>query len=199
MHDPLTVAFEIPRPWPSHVKPMSVDGRALRAYWYWPPLVTVWHREPGGHDSGDVCQHYTRYQDAEGHWQMKVSHAWKFHVYHWRLQIHSLQLLRRRLLTRCAWCRGRSTKNDPVNFSREWDGPRGHWWQGEPGLYHADCSAIYGAHETCVCEHPVLEYDGYGQCARCSAYRAFGTTEERLARARQLKAIPAGARKATSC
>lgn len=180
MHDPLTVAFEIRRPWPRRYKARTVDGRELPARHYWPALITVWHREPGGLDSGEVCRPFG---------------SWRFHVHHWRIQVHALQALRRRLLTRCAWCGGRSVKGDAVNVSHQWDGPRGRWWQGEPGLYHGDCSAIHRAHATCVCEWPVLEYDRYGRCARCSRSRAFGMTEENLERARQLSAIPAGARK----
>jgi hypothetical protein len=195
MHDPLVVAFEIRRPWPHTDRAMTVDGREVPAYRYWPPLVTVWHREPGGHDSGDICEHYRRYQDDAGEWQMKILRGWRFHAHHWKIQVHALQRLRRRLLTRCAWCGGRSRKRDVVNFSRSWDGPRGRWWQGEPGLYHHDCSSVAGAHATCVCEHPVLEYNGYGQCARCNAFRAWGATDEHLGRARKLREIPAGKRR----
>ncbi|MGI8333463.1 hypothetical protein ACRYCC_26220 [Actinomadura scrupuli] len=206
MHDPLVVAFEIRRPWPQRSR--DRDGRPERwrigksAFWtlagrsfYFPSLITVWHREPGGRDSGEVCKHHSRYQDADGKWQWKFHHGWRFHVHHWKIQISPLQRLRRRLLTRCAWCGGRSTKGDAVNVSHQWDGPRGRWWQGEPGLYHHDCSAIDSAHSTCVCEHPVLEHDSYGRCARCEGYRPHGMTSEHLARARELKAIPAGARK----
>jgi hypothetical protein len=129
-----------------------------------------------------------------GEWRTKVLHGWRFHVHHWKIQVHSLQALRRRLLTRCAWCGGRSRKGDLVNVSHSWDGPRGRWWQGEPGLYHQDCSAISGAHSTCICEHPVLEHEGYGRCARCNAYRAWGMTDENLTQARELRKIPAGER-----
>lgn len=195
MHDPLVVAFEIRRPWSKRSRPRYIDGTPAPTHRYWPSLVTVWHREPGGHDSGEVCRHYHRYQDAEGKWQYKFHHAWRFHVHHWRIQVHGLQALRRRLLTRCAWCGGRSVKGDAVNVSHQWDGPPGRWWEGEPGLFHMDCSAIARAHATCVCESPVLEYDTYGRCARCGRSRSFGMTEENLVRARELSAIPTGARK----
>lgn len=180
MHDPLVVAFEIRRPRPKTSRPRNTDGTPVKPIRYWPSLVTVWHREPGGHDSGTVCKWDTR---------------WRFHVHHWRIQVPPLQELRRRLLTRCAWCGGRHRKGDAVNVSHSWDGPRGRWWQGEPGLYHGDCSAVASAHATCVCESPVLEHDGYGQCARCGKSRSFGTTEERLTRARELAVIPEGSRR----
>lgn len=191
MHDPLVVAFEIRRPWPK-----KRDSTGWR---YWPPLITVWHREPGGHDSGDVCAHTRRYQDDHGRWQAEVQHAWRWHVHHWKIQVHGLQRLRRRLLTRCTWCHGRSRKGDTVNFSLSWDGPRGRWWRGEPGLYHHDCSSIASAHNTCSCVDPVTaitEYEGYGRCARCMRYRPFGMTPDRMARTRDLQAIPSGGRRA---
>lgn len=192
MHDPLTVAFEIRSPWPK--RDAWKTERAVRtgtrweiggAFWtiagyglYFPSLITVWHRDPSGYDD-TTCR----------------AQRWRLHIHHWRIQILPLQQMRRRLLTRCAWCNGRSAKADQVNVSHSWDGPRGRWWQGEPGLFHRDCSAIKTAHATCVCERPVLDHDTYGHCARCTRHRAFGATPERLALARELAAIPHGARR----
>lgn len=191
MHDPLTVAFELRRPWPKtdtwQTKQAAQTGTRWKiggAFWvlaghglYFPGLITVWHRDPSGYD--DVTCRAKR---------------WELHVHHWRIQVRPLQELRRRLLTRCAWCNGRHRKGDGVNVSHSWDRPRGHWWQGEPGLFHADCSSIERAHATCTCDRPVLEHDDYGHCARCTRYRAFGAAPEHLARARELAAIPHGAR-----
>lgn len=193
MHDPLVVAFEIKRPWPRSYKARTVNGEELPAHRYWPALVTVWHREPGGHDSGEVCRHYRRDGD-----RVTVTPGWRFHVHHWKIQVPPLQKLRRRLLTRCTWCGGRSTKGDAVDVSKQWDGSRGRWWRGEPGLYHGNCSAIASAHAACLCESPVLEHDGWGQCARCGKQRAHGRTEENLAVMRKLAEIPAGARQTGS-
>ncbi|MEU8270152.1 hypothetical protein AB0B89_23710 [Sphaerisporangium sp. NPDC049002] len=196
MHDPLVVAFEIRRPWPRVSRPRTSDGRALAPQLYWPRLVTVWHREPGGRDSGEVCKHHTRHQDATGDWQWKFHWAWRLHVHHWKVQIPPLQELRRRILTRCAWCNGPHRKSDPVNVSHSWDGPRGRWWRGEPGLYHHDCSGIASAHNTCSCVDPVTEYEGSGRCARCTRYRPYGMTTDRMARVREMQAIPSGGRRA---
>ena len=193
MHDPMTVAFEIRSPWPK-TDPWRT-GQAARtgtrwktggAFWvlagrglYFPPLITVWHRDPSGYD------HITCTRSS-----------WRLHVHHWRIQIRPMQELRRRLLTRCAWCRGRHTKADPINHSHSWDGPRGRWWHGEPGLFHGDCSAIKRAHAVCTCEQPVLDSDSYGRCARCDRFRPFGITADGLARTRELSAIPHGCRRA---
>jgi hypothetical protein len=175
MHDPLCVAFEIKRPWPHR--------REANGWRYWPALITVWHREPGGHDSGTVCSYRT-------HWR---------HPWHWRIQVHPLQTLRRRLLTRCSWCGGRSRKGDWVNISHQWDGKRGPWWRGERGLFHRDCSMIENAHRTCVCDHPIcrdvsVEHGPYGACTRCGKFRQFGLAPQYLAVRQRLAAIPAGQR-----
>jgi hypothetical protein len=136
MHDPLTVAFEVYRPWPSRDawKTELAARQGMRwkiggAFWvvagrgfYWPCFITVWHRDPSGYD--DISCRGKR---------------WRLHVHHWRIQIHPLQQLRRRLLTRCEVCGGRSVKGRPVNFSQQWDRPRSHWWQGERGLAHMEC------------------------------------------------------------
>jgi len=192
VHDPLVVAFEVRRPWPQRSRSHDAVGGASRWMlrldspfwilagrgWYWPSLVTVWHREPGGHDSGEVCRQYRKWQDeAGGGWHMDVLHAWRWHVRHWKIQVHTAQDLRRRLLTRCAWCGGRSRKTDPVNISHSWDGPRGRWWQGEPGLFHDGCSSLERAHAKCLCDAPDFGEDGggwprdYGSCRRCGRFR----------------------------
>lgn len=177
MHDPSVVAFTIPRPWPKrqarpfgktrwrfHGKFWNIAGRGI----YWPSIITVWHVEPGGRDSGTVCKR----------------RSWKRHVHHWRIQIHPLQHFRRWALTRCEWCGGRSRKGDMVNHSHQWDRARGHWWRGERGLFHGDCSSIESAHRTCVCSagpwgSGALGGYPYGRCANCGLFREWRSDERR--------------------
>lgn len=123
MHDPLIVAFEIPRPWPERSPLPVAPGEGVRwrirhhyihvpgceddpphrggafpwwkpssysRYWrlggrdlYWPPLVTVWHREPGGRDALTVCRR--RVQRPDG--SRKFTRGWRLHVHHWRIQV----------------------------------------------------------------------------------------------------------------
>jgi hypothetical protein len=193
MHDPLTVAFEIRRPWPrpdkwktEHSARTGGRWQFNGAFWvvagrglYWPCLITVWHRDPSGYDD-TTCR----------------ARRWRWHIHHYKIQVQPLQHLRRRLLTRCAWCKGRSVKGDSVNISHQWDRARGRWWQGEQGLFHRDCSSIKTAHATCVCEQSVLEHNGYGRCAQCNRSRSFGMTAENIARVRELSNIPRGERTA---
>jgi hypothetical protein len=169
VHDPLVVAFEIKRPWPAR--------RDERGWRYWPSVVTVWHREPGGADALSVCKH-------TGHWRV--------HVHHWKLQFPPLQALRRRLLTRCAWCAGRSVKGDCVNISHQWDGPRGRWWRGEPGLFHHDCSSVSRSHGLCFCAVPVLSQGDYGRCEVCGGSRAWRQEPDEADRL--LASLPEGSR-----
>jgi hypothetical protein len=157
---------------------------------YWPAMVTIWHREPGGHDALTVCQR--RYRDRHGTW--RYSKGWRFHVHHWRVQVPPAQQLRRRLLTRCAWCGGRDRAGDRVNHALSWDGPQGRWWQGEPGLYHADCQGVSSAHAQCRCGEPAPQYETWGRCGRCGRFVPHGRTGEQLERVRRLAAVPAGQR-----
>ncbi|MEU0426452.1 hypothetical protein ABZ235_23135 [Streptomyces canus] len=230
MHDPLTVAFDIRRPWPERSTMPSAAHASVRwrirlhhdcgtwcaddpghrdgalpwwkpssysAFWrlggrdyYWPPLITVWHREPRGRDALTECGR--RVQRRDGTWSR--TRGWRWHIHHWKIQIPPFQHMRRRLLTRCAWCGGRSVKGDQVNISHQWHGSRARWWQGEPGLYHRDCSSIKTAHATCICEQPVLDHDTYGTCARCTRHRSIGQSSKWRTRARELSAIPVGQR-----
>jgi len=183
MHDPQTVAFEIRRPWPQR---SSFHGGkkgprwkiGASAFWtlagreyYWPGLITIWHVDPSGFDSDEDCPY---------------SGKWRWHVHHWRIQIHPLQHFRRWALTRCEWCAGRSRKGDLVNHSQQWDREDSSWWKGERGLFHSDCSSISSAHRQCACrldeggpwEHSLAE-DPYGPCATCGKYRGWQSSDRR--------------------
>jgi hypothetical protein len=208
MHDPLVVAFEIRRPWPKRAryrdaKPVPEGKRPKPRWswslpfftfagfgWYFPSLITIWHREPGGHDSGEVCKHHHRAQDANGDWQWVFHRAWRFHVHHWKIQVHPLQHLRRWLLTRCEWCGGPSRKGDAVNVSHQRDGERGPWWRGARGLFHHDCSTVQRAHNRCVCDLAELSQSDYGKCGRCGLFRAYNQPAYPDEATRLLKSLP---------
>lgn len=188
-HDP--AHRDGPFPWwrpGSYSRFWRVAGRDV----YWPALVTIWHVEPHNRDSGDVCPHYRRWQDEDGKWQSRSLHAWKWHVWHWRIQVHALQALRRSLLTRCAWCGGRSRSGDPVNISHSWDGPKSRWWHGERGLFHHDCSSVEHAQRMCLCAIPVLARGDYGKCEGCAKFRGYGSVPDEADRL--LTSLPAGSR-----
>lgn len=102
---------------------------------YWPPVITVWHVEPGGRDALSVCRN--RYQDKTGKWHLTTS--WKWHFWHYRVQVPPIQHLRRWLFTRCEYCGGKSRKGHAVNVSSSWYNKRTRWWQGEVGLHHGGC------------------------------------------------------------
>ncbi|MFI9598949.1 hypothetical protein ACIHCX_03540 [Streptomyces sp. NPDC052043] len=138
----MTVAFEVLRPWPRidaygtrqaarngvrwqfrRHHDTVIAGRAI----HWPSLVTVWHRDPSGYDD-KTCPIYP-------------GNTWRFHVHHWRLQVHPLQQLRRRLLTRCEICGGRSTREHRISLRRSFV-TNAPWWRGETGLAHMDCAGV---------------------------------------------------------
>lgn len=192
MHDPMTVAFTIRRPWPRiRRRTYGPDRRKLEAryswarwwqwnpavfmsHWrigplelYWPSLITFWHVEPSGCDSSEGC--LRRQHGAY------LRPRWRWHVHHWKLQVHPLQHLRRWALTRCEWCGGRSKRSDYVDVSHQWDSEPGHWWRGERGLFHHDCSSIERAHRVCLCgpDSVADPRPGVYLCFRCGKSRAY--------------------------
>ena len=159
-----------------------IAGRAYR----WRYFLTIWHKEPGGADSGTICK----------------GRGKRWHLRHLSIQWHQQRALRRWLLTRCEWCGGPHRHNDPVNISHQWDREPGRWWRGERGLFHHDCSSIQNAHKTCLCG--VGPWDSgaggtpYGYCANCGKFRAWRKEPNPLGDEAQriLAGIPAGGRDA---
>lgn len=195
-------------------RPTGYEVNAFDRSWKWRSVFTVWHREPGGRDSGDVCPHYVRWTDSNGRRQFRSLHAWRWHVHHWKIQWHQGQQLRRKALTRCEWCRGRSRKGDPINVSHQWDRKIGPWWRGERGLFHHDCSSIATAHRTCICAEPLIEIQpwaykmhadnpdkyplhrpDHGKCETCGRFRAWGDKRPSAVEATRIQqSVPEGTR-----
>lgn len=121
--------------------------------WYFPAFVTLWHRDPEVRGDDDSCRrpYERRVREArtdgswlrEAWWGWALRHYGLVHVHHWWLQVHPLQALRRRLLTRCAGCGEPFTRKSGFGpISGRWDGGDERWWQGERFLYHEACFAI---------------------------------------------------------
>jgi hypothetical protein len=200
----MVVAFEVRRPWPRpdrlpHCESERWNIRFDSPFWvvagrrwYFPSLVTVWHVEPGGKDSGEVCLHYRRDRRPDGKWETTFLNGWRWHVHHWRIQVRPLQKLRRVLLTRCAWCGGPGRKRRPINVSGQWDRVPGPWWRGEQGLYHADCHAAERASRSCVCDDPLTDHSTWGTCLLCGRRRGRGSKPEHLAYVAVMQRCPQG-------
>lgn len=58
MHDPMTVAFDIKRPWPRLTRP-GIE-RKLYGRFYWPTIVTIWHVDPEKDGTDDSCGWFKR-------------------------------------------------------------------------------------------------------------------------------------------
>lgn len=119
MHDPKVVAFDIRRPWPQR-------KRDWRGRLFWPSMFTVWHVEPDGHDALTICKYTGR---------------WQWHFWHWHIQWHFEQKLRRFLFERCEKC-GHRYPWGYAPVSHQWDAPRSRWWRVEPRAFHHECSVV---------------------------------------------------------
>lgn len=63
----------------------------------------------------------------------------RWHVHHWKLQIHVTQQLKRWLFSRCASCGGRFTYGySPTSHSWYGTGPR--WFRSERDVHHSECA-----------------------------------------------------------
>lgn len=72
-------------------------------------------------------------------WEQKWYQHARWHVWHWKIQIHALQAFKRWAFSRCCKCGGRFTWGyAPTSGSWSGTGPR--WFRSESGVYHHDCS-----------------------------------------------------------
>jgi hypothetical protein len=96
----------------------KIAGRAFGLY----RLATIWHVEPGGHDSGEVCKHW-----VDG----KRTNAWRWHVRHWKIQVIPYQRVHRWICSRCGECGRRFFWKD----SR-------HGYMSSDTVYHDKCMTL---------------------------------------------------------
>ena len=62
----------------------------------------------------------------------------RWHVWHWKIQIHAVQAFKRWAFSRCATCGRRFLWGySPVSMSWDSDGPL--WFRGERGVHHQSC------------------------------------------------------------
>lgn len=79
-------------------------------------------------------------------WILRAEQPWyrhpRWHIHHWRFQVHPWQTVRRFLLTRCCRCGKRFPWGATV-CTDQWDSPHPRFLRGEQGVYHADCRDIH--------------------------------------------------------
>lgn len=74
----------------------------------------------------------------------------RWHVWHWRLQVHAVQRFKRWAFSRCATCGKRFTWGySPTTHS--WDNGGARWFRGETDVHHGDClgMGVAVAQESC--------------------------------------------------
>jgi hypothetical protein len=65
----------------------------------------------------------------------------RWHVWHWRIQVRSVQAFKRWAFSRCSEC-GRRFTWGYAPTSGNWDSEGPRWFRGEPGVYHSECSHV---------------------------------------------------------
>lgn len=70
MHDPMTVAFSIKRPWPERL-----IGRER----YWPTWVTIWHVDPETDGTDDSCGWFKRARHGDPKVRKAIRNDFAFH------------------------------------------------------------------------------------------------------------------------
>lgn len=79
-------------------------------------------------------------------WILRSEQKWwqhpRWHVHHWKLQVHPVQQLKRWAFSKCKKCGRRFPwGSSPITDNWNSTGPR--WFRGETDIYHADCRNIH--------------------------------------------------------
>lgn len=72
----------------------------------------------------------------------------RWHVHHWKLQIHAIQSLKRWLFTRCERCGGRFRWGESA-CTNSWNGTGPLWFRSEKHVHHSNCDGSL--------DHPVTD------------------------------------------
>lgn len=160
MHDPESVAFDLY--WPFLRRKVSWHPGYERYI-----AVTIWHVDPETAGFEDSCIRAAWYRKdltigLEGkdaitrneseeieimRWRRKLLSEvswlslrlpWRWHFWHWRIQFHAIQNLKRCLFSRCARCGKRFRWGESCVHSG-WSGTGALWFRSESNLYHWDC------------------------------------------------------------
>lgn len=62
----------------------------------------------------------------------------RWHIHHWRIQVHCIQRLKRWLFSRCEACGGRFAWGEHPITNR-WHGTGPLWFRSEQGVFHQGC------------------------------------------------------------
>ena len=76
---------------------------------------------------------------------LRFSRPWyrhpRWHVWHWRIQIHAVQAFKRWAFSRCATC-GKRFAWGYSPTTHTWDNGGPHWFRGEGDVHHSHCLGI---------------------------------------------------------
>lgn len=104
---------------------------------------------PGWHSNHTEDRESDRQHEAEGffcslaRFILRERRPWyrkpRWHVHHWKLQLHPLQKFKRWAFSRCEGCkRGFKWGYSPV--SMQWGGHGPRWFRSEEKTYHSECA-----------------------------------------------------------
>lgn len=76
-------------------------------------------------------------------WILRANRPWyrhpRWHVHHWKIQVHPLQSFKRWAFSRCAECgKGFRWGESPVSFG--WGGTGPLWFRSEKHIHHSNCA-----------------------------------------------------------
>lgn len=125
--------------WFNHRRPLTDKEEALQEAMY--DMETLLDNRPHYPDSPEHKAFQTM-KRAVARLLAPPPRAWwkhpRFHLWHWKFQVHLIQHLKRWLFSRCATCgKGFSWGYAPVSSSWNSKGPR--WFRSEEYVSHSDC------------------------------------------------------------
>ena len=78
-------------------------------------------------------------------WICRADRPWykhpRWHVWHWKIQVHAIQKLKRWMFSRCELC-GKRFGYGECPVSNSWNGTGPLWFRSEKHVRHGDCNGV---------------------------------------------------------
>lgn len=129
--------------WPGYKRPLNARERAVaEAVWDMEHILDnrPFYPNHEAHREFQKLKAAIRAWRRRSKWRVPV----RWHVHHWKFQIHPLQSFKRWAFSRCKWCAKGFAFGDTNVIGYSWNGGGPLWFRSEENIAHMACDRSQG-------------------------------------------------------